>query len=128
MAQLGARFHGMEEVIGSIPIRSTKLAQNQLKSLPFQVFPSIRSKIPLRILDEFDSRDSTGSNQLLARLLREHSTGAHYLGSPGQHRISLNAIDRPAYNVFAVATQGESGANFLEKDLRQAGGYVCSAR
>ena len=23
MAQLGARFHGMEEVIGSIPIRST---------------------------------------------------------------------------------------------------------
>ena len=25
VAQLGARFHGMEEVIGSIPIRSTKL-------------------------------------------------------------------------------------------------------
>ena len=24
MAQLGARFHGMEEVIGSNPIRSTK--------------------------------------------------------------------------------------------------------
>ena len=24
VAQLGARFHGMEEVIGSIPIRSTK--------------------------------------------------------------------------------------------------------
>jgi hypothetical protein len=23
VAQLGARFHGMEEVIGSIPIRST---------------------------------------------------------------------------------------------------------
>ena len=30
MAQLGARFHGMEEVIGSIPIRSTKQPpQNQ---------------------------------------------------------------------------------------------------
>ena len=27
VAQLGARFHGMEEVIGSIPIRST----NQIK-------------------------------------------------------------------------------------------------
>ena len=27
VAQLGARFHGMEEVIGSIPIRSTKSAQ-----------------------------------------------------------------------------------------------------
>jgi hypothetical protein len=25
VAQLGARFHGMEEVIGSIPIRSTTL-------------------------------------------------------------------------------------------------------
>ena len=25
VAQLGARFHGMEEVIGSIPIRSTKI-------------------------------------------------------------------------------------------------------
>ena len=29
VAQLGARFHGMEEVIGSIPIRST----NQLLKL-----------------------------------------------------------------------------------------------
>lgn len=27
VAQLGARFHGMEEVIGSIPIRSTKIKQ-----------------------------------------------------------------------------------------------------
>jgi hypothetical protein len=27
VAQLGARFHGMEEVIGSIPIRSTNLAR-----------------------------------------------------------------------------------------------------
>ena len=26
VAQLGARFHGMEEVIGSIPIRSTKFS------------------------------------------------------------------------------------------------------
>jgi hypothetical protein len=28
VAQLGARFHGMEEVIGSIPIRSTNLPNN----------------------------------------------------------------------------------------------------
>ena len=28
VAQLGARFHGMEEVIGSIPIRSTKFLNN----------------------------------------------------------------------------------------------------
>jgi hypothetical protein len=28
VAQLGARFHGMEEVIGSIPIRSTNQSNN----------------------------------------------------------------------------------------------------
>ena len=28
VAQLGARFHGMEEVIGSIPIRSTNYFNN----------------------------------------------------------------------------------------------------
>ena len=28
MAQLGARFHGMEEVVGSIPTRSTKFPNN----------------------------------------------------------------------------------------------------
>jgi hypothetical protein len=27
VAQLGARFHGMEEVVGSIPTRSTKFSQ-----------------------------------------------------------------------------------------------------
>jgi hypothetical protein len=32
VAQLGARFHGMEEVIGSIPIRSTKQAPAESKS------------------------------------------------------------------------------------------------
>ncbi len=33
VAQLGARFHGMEEVIGSIPIRSTN-SFNNLRRLP----------------------------------------------------------------------------------------------
>src|SRR6202043_2103366 len=28
VAQLGARFHGMEEVVGSIPTRSTKFPDN----------------------------------------------------------------------------------------------------
>jgi hypothetical protein len=31
VAQLGARFHGMEEVIGSIPIRSTKITTAESK-------------------------------------------------------------------------------------------------
>jgi hypothetical protein len=36
VAQLGARFHGMEEVIGSIPIRSTnnKIKDLQAKNTP----------------------------------------------------------------------------------------------
>ncbi len=33
VAQLGARFHGMEEVVGSIPTRSTK--SNQLVTVDF---------------------------------------------------------------------------------------------
>ena len=43
MAQLGARFHGMEEVIGSIPIRSTKYLNN-LAEPPLKVWQQIGSK------------------------------------------------------------------------------------
>jgi hypothetical protein len=32
VAQLGARFHGMEEVVGSIPTRSTKIL-NKLEAV-----------------------------------------------------------------------------------------------
>lgn len=34
MAQLGARFHGMEEVKGSNPFRSTKLLKDLPPSVP----------------------------------------------------------------------------------------------
>jgi hypothetical protein len=34
VAQLGARFHGMEEVIGSIPIRSTNYFNNLAEPHP----------------------------------------------------------------------------------------------
>ena len=37
VAQLGARFHGMEEVVGSIPTRSTNLF-NQLPSFLSDLF------------------------------------------------------------------------------------------
>jgi hypothetical protein len=40
VAQLGARFHGMEEVIGSIPIRSTKQLNNLGRSFPESTKPS----------------------------------------------------------------------------------------
>ncbi len=33
VAQLGARFHGMEEVVGSIPTRSTKIFSAKLNYL-----------------------------------------------------------------------------------------------
>jgi hypothetical protein len=42
VAQLGARFHGMEEVIGSIPIRST----NHLEAPPFRDLVASLSQIP----------------------------------------------------------------------------------
>jgi hypothetical protein len=53
VAQLGARFHGMEEVIGSIPIRSTKISR--LESVAYRERPKrnhlrIRTpKIPYEI-------------------------------------------------------------------------------
>jgi hypothetical protein len=44
VAQLGARFHGMEEVIGSIPIRSTNkpnnLADSQKNAIGFDMLVS----------------------------------------------------------------------------------------
>jgi hypothetical protein len=33
VAQLGARFHGMEEVVGSIPTRSTNFLRNRERQL-----------------------------------------------------------------------------------------------
>ena len=38
MAQLGARFHGMEEVTGSIPVRSTKIPSNSVFFGPALLF------------------------------------------------------------------------------------------
>ena len=49
VAQLGARFHGMEEVIGSIPIRSTK-SFNHLEAPPFRDFVASLSQIPKPLL------------------------------------------------------------------------------
>jgi hypothetical protein len=43
VAQLGARFHGMEEVIGSIPIRSTKHFNNLAE--PLQTDLPARKKV-----------------------------------------------------------------------------------
>jgi hypothetical protein len=37
VAQLGARFHGMEEVIGSIPIRSTNFLSTIQTNLPGEI-------------------------------------------------------------------------------------------
>ena len=45
VAQLGARFHGMEEVVGSIPTRSTNsLSNSQIKS-PYFFIPHIESQL-----------------------------------------------------------------------------------
>jgi hypothetical protein len=53
VAQLGARFHGMEEVVGSIPTRSTNHLNN-LKAPPLVGFVAFLSQIlkPFRALAE----------------------------------------------------------------------------
>ena len=43
MAQLGARFHGMEEVIGSIPIRSTNFSNRIAGMGPLPDHPTQKS-------------------------------------------------------------------------------------
>ena len=55
MAQLGARFHGMEEVIGSIPIRSTKYLNNLAEPLP-NVWQQIGSKFQTAVQPSHVSR------------------------------------------------------------------------
>ena len=45
MAQLGARFHGMEEVIGSIPIRSTKQPLTNEADLGSSLTPSVAESL-----------------------------------------------------------------------------------
>jgi hypothetical protein len=46
VAQLGARFHGMEEVVGSIPTRSTKISLTPSPSACLQSGPSESLKSP----------------------------------------------------------------------------------
>ena len=51
MAQLGARFHGMEEVVGSIPTRSTNLFLNVYAGfLHFSRFLNVMLTTPSHIL------------------------------------------------------------------------------
>ena len=59
VAQLGARFHGMEEVIGSIPIRSTK------QPLTNQAYAGRRSLPPLGDFVSFCVTRSEGLRRLL---------------------------------------------------------------
>jgi hypothetical protein len=51
VAQLGARFHGMEEVIGSIPIRSTNKS-NKIKYLQFYIgaLSDVKLKLATKLL------------------------------------------------------------------------------
>jgi hypothetical protein len=54
VAQLGARFHGMEEVVGSIPTRSTKSSNTRLRPLALLDRNSIdRRAISMRLAPPF---------------------------------------------------------------------------
>jgi hypothetical protein len=48
VAQLGARFHGMEEVIGSIPIRSTNQSSAEPRSENFS--PTLSALRPMSMI------------------------------------------------------------------------------
>jgi hypothetical protein len=54
VAQLGARFHGMEEVIGSIPIRSTNQTNNLADTIRKSAelpFPALNAEAGMPELD-----------------------------------------------------------------------------
>ena len=51
VAQLGARFHGMEEVVGSIPTRSTRISSPN----------KARKRVPLSHPDSFSLYEVDGS-------------------------------------------------------------------
>ena len=67
MAQLGARFHGMEEVVGSIPTRSTK-SLNGLAPIPIFILKFL----PVTLTCVADTRTlKTGSAPDTAKSLDE---------------------------------------------------------
>ncbi len=65
MAQLGARFHGMEEVVGSIPTRSTKslngLARTAISALQFLPLVSISNPLSTDPLLSNSESDTDGA-------------------------------------------------------------------
>jgi hypothetical protein len=61
VAQLGARFHGMEEVVGSIPTRSTKFPNNSMNA-PLPLSGAAPSGMLLRVEEtSFDAIKSVVS-------------------------------------------------------------------
>jgi hypothetical protein len=109
VAQLGARFHGMEEVIGSIPIRSTNKFL-QIKHMPGGGPPSSRRLCV--ILCHRRQRTFYGFAPTL-----NHSAGSHRL-FPGWGRQSTQfTVDRVDRRLHACG-------NLLHRDVRRR----CSSR
>ena len=82
VAQLGARFHGMEEVVGSIPTRSTK-------------FLTIRTALPPVITTAFRSPRKCCTNlHSCCTFSRPHQQG---LQAPGNRRRETPSVDFPVY-------------------------------
>ena len=80
MAQLGARFHGMEEVIGSIPIRSTNYFNN-LADFPPNVWQQIGSKFqtavqPSHVSRLYSSLNRHASADFLAKFCSQFTIAA----------------------------------------------------
>ena len=94
VAQLGARFHGMEEVVGSIPTRSTKILPRVIDiaksdeahgtgGCPYSCTPSLFGNRPRKVLS------SGGSIRLLCRWLAASNAvedAADFFGGHGEAR------------------------------------------
>jgi hypothetical protein len=59
VAQLGARFHGMEEVVGSIPTRSTKSPTKQPDVLFRPLVPDEATQHILQNVSDHSGADTT---------------------------------------------------------------------
>ncbi len=113
VAQLGARFHGMEEVIGSIPIRST----NPFKHLDFP--PSSRDLVA-SASEKFRSRRSARKPRWASLRLLWFLSGSW---SPCNPLVRQGAYAKLAcsclissfrcFSLVSAAQCGESGGNHL---------------
>ena len=107
MAQLGARFHGMEEVVGSIPTRSTKSPAFQDTSLSrYSQNALTSSKLRKRILLSWSSgKDSAWSLHVLRQRAEYEVVGLLTTFNEVADRVAMHAVRRGLVERQAAAAR-----------------------